>query len=190
MFTKSHHCADGRLYERPFVHDLAIAESEHAVPALRQHRIPPTIPLESVGACVMLAPIHLDDQPVTDKEVDAANPGDVNLSPDAPPEPWETDPQQGLDAGFAHPIDPTRRMATRERMVRHKQPLVKGTIKCNGEVLEVRATFQVSQCFLNRSDGVVDDAGTTPPVHDERRVSAVAPASMIIGISRTNCPGR
>lgn len=74
MFAQSHHCADGRLYERPFVHDLAIAESEHAVPALRQQSIPPTIPLERFGASVMFAPIHLDNQPVADEEVDAANP--------------------------------------------------------------------------------------------------------------------
>lgn len=170
----------------PLVHDLPVAESHHPVTEPRQVGVSRAIPLERLRARVVLAAIDLDDETETDQEVDSAHTGDINLASDAPPERREPQPEEGLDARLADPGDPCRSVALREFVLGGHETEVESTIQPNRERLERAAAFEVSERLHYRCDRTVDDRGSTAPVHGDLSTRRVAPASVVVGISRTH----
>nr|WP_235934535.1 hypothetical protein [Agromyces humi] len=81
--------------------DLPVAESEDEVPARHEFEVTPPILVER-GAGVERSTVDLDDEPVADQNVHAADPVDGNLQPvPDPPRPQEQanssfDPRLGI----------------------------------------------------------------------------------------------
>lgn len=184
MLSLSDEAANRCFHGAPLMDDLPVAESHDPVTEPGQVGVSRAISLERLRARVVLAAIHLDDETETDQEVHPAHTGNENLASDAPAERMEPQPEEGLDARLADPGDPCRSVALREFVLVGHETEMESTIQRDRERLERAAAFEVSERLHNRRDGTIDDRGITAPVHGDLFTRRMAPASVVVGISR------
>lgn len=98
--------ADGSFDGVPVVHDHPVGESEDAVPADRQHRVPPAVVLVSIWRVVELTSVPLDHDPSGQDEVDPSYPIDEYLMDSADARTLEADPADGLEEAVAAALSP------------------------------------------------------------------------------------
>lgn len=101
VLAPTHERQDLFLDQWPLVHHLPVARSDHEVTACHQCSIASTVLLE-VG--VPLAAVGLQNEPIADEEVDAADSGDQDLSPHPDVPASERESRESLDPGLRLPV--------------------------------------------------------------------------------------
>lgn len=92
-------CRESRsLDRRPAVHHLLVTESEHAEASAGELSVSSSVALEGTRALMERSAVHLDDERLTDEEVHAADPGDLDLAPQARNPVAHAESEERLDA--------------------------------------------------------------------------------------------
>ena len=178
MVSPRYCCYHRRDHPVHGVDHLLIAEPEAAVSGHAQHEITATVCGPTLGCVVKRAAIDLDDQPLTDEEVNPSDAGDGDLSPERRHEVTKRQPEQGLCATRANAVNtvgPCRMPGSPER-VAQERILMKRRVECGQVPGFGNAASVVGECVghpgnesgaLGAAACVVHDCsvvgGLTPP---------------------------
>ncbi len=80
MVATDHRGEDRRLHLRPMVDHLSVTEAEDTISERAKHGVTSSVLLKFLRIGVVFSPIHFNDEPLVDHEIDSPYPGYGNLS--------------------------------------------------------------------------------------------------------------